>query len=249
MSFRSRVAGAFCALVLAVLPFASAAAGENKPVIVVELFTSQGCSSCPPADAFLGELARRPDVIALGFHVDYWDYIGWKDPFAQHKFTERQRGYSHLLGQRYVYTPQMIVDGRFQEVGSDRRAIDRLIHRAQKERMAAGPLPAIEISGDGLSRNVRISGGTLSQPAKVFFVAIDRKHETDVAKGENSGKRLPNYNIVRVLRNIGTYTGAPVDLPVDLTAVVGKSDGGAILLQSADMGPVLAAVTFNLPSN
>jgi hypothetical protein len=142
-----------------------------------------------------------------------------------------------------------VVDGRFQDVGSDRRAIDRLIHRAQKERMAAGPLPAIEIQGDGLSRIVRISGGTLSQPAKVFFVAIDRKHETDVTKGENNGKRLPNYNVVRMIRNIGAYTGTPVDLPVDLSTVAGKSDGGAILVQSADMGPVLAAVTFNVPSN
>jgi hypothetical protein len=249
MSFWPRVAGAFCALILAVLPLAPAAAGENKPVIVVELFTSQGCNSCPPADAFLGELARRPDVIALGFHVDYWDYIGWKDPFAQHKFTERQRGYSHLLGQRYVYTPQMVIDGRFQEVGSDRRAIDRLIHRAQKERMAAGPLPAIEIQGDGLSRIARISGGTPAQPAKVFLIAIDRKHETEVTKGENNGKRLPNYNVVRLIRNIGAYTGASVDLPVDLSAVAGKGDSGVILVQSADMGPVLAAVTFNLPSN
>jgi hypothetical protein len=243
-----RIAAVLFALATAVLPAFPLMAGEGKPPIVVELFTSQGCSSCPPADAFLGELARRPEIIALSFHVDYWDYIGWKDPFAQHGFTKRQRGYSHLLGQRYVYTPQMIVDGKYQEVGSDRRAIDRLIERARKER-AAGPMPVIEVTGEGLTRTARVSGPAPAQPAQVFFLAIDRKHETDVAKGENGGKRLPNYNVVRVMRQIGTFDGKSVELPIDLTSVAGKSDGGVVLMQSANMGPVLAAITFNVPSN
>jgi hypothetical protein len=248
MVFPRRVAVALFALALAALPAAKLAAGEGKPAIVVELFTSQGCNSCPPADAFLGELARRPDVIALGFHVDYWDYIGWKDPFAQHGFTKRQRGYSHLLGQRYVYTPQMIVDGRYQDVGSDRRAIDRLIERARKDR-ATGPMPVIELTGEGLTRTARVSGPAPAAPAQIFFVAIDRKHETDVERGENGGKRLPNYNVVRAMRLIGTFDGKTVELPVDLSAVAGKSDGGVLLMQSADMGPVLAAITFNVPAN
>src|SRR5579883_1730091 len=99
------------AAVLALLVAAPGPVAEKAPV-VVELFTSQGCSSCPPADAFLGELAKRPDVIALAFHVDYWDYIGWKDPYALPDSTERQRRYTTALGNHFLYTPEMVVDGR-----------------------------------------------------------------------------------------------------------------------------------------
>src|SRR5277367_5521376 len=113
-------------LVLALMLSSVAQAGETRPV-VVELFTSQGCNSCPPADAYLGELAKRPDVLALSLHVDYWDYIGWRDPFAQHAFTLRQRDYSHALSERYVYTPQMVINGQLQGVGSQRGDIERLI--------------------------------------------------------------------------------------------------------------------------
>src|SRR5690606_23996855 len=108
-----------------------AAQAADRPV-VVELFTSQGCSSCPPADRFLGELAARPGVIALGLHVDYWDYIGWKDPYARRAHTERQRDYSRTLNQRYVYTPQMVINGAFQAIGSDRAAVDGLIEEARR---------------------------------------------------------------------------------------------------------------------
>src|SRR5215831_16018900 len=106
-----------------------ASAGDAPPAgpVLVELFTSQGCSSCPPADQLLGELARRPDVVAIGFHVDYWDYIGWKDPYAGPWATKRQRSYAHSLGLHMVYTPQVVVDGGADAVGSDRAAIDRLI--------------------------------------------------------------------------------------------------------------------------
>src|SRR3546814_16619660 len=96
----------------------AAGPGEGRPV-VVELFTSQGCSSCPPADALLVELAREPSILALSFHVDYWDYIGWEDPFAEAQYTERQRDYVDRLGLRYVYTPQMVIDGRHNAVGSN----------------------------------------------------------------------------------------------------------------------------------
>ena len=93
-------------------------AANDELTVVVELFTSQGCSSCPPAEAFLGELATRPNVVALEFHVDYWDYIGWQDPFGSPAYTKRQRGYSASMGTPYVYTPQMVIQGRIHEVGS-----------------------------------------------------------------------------------------------------------------------------------
>jgi hypothetical protein len=110
-------------------------------------------------------------------------------------------------------------------------------------------MPVIELTGEGLTRTARVSGPAPAAPAQIFFVAIDRKHETDVERGENSGKRLPNYNVVRTMRLIGTFDGKTVELPVDLSAVAGKCDGGVLLMQSADMGPVLAAITFNVPAN
>jgi hypothetical protein len=97
----------------------------------VELFTSQGCSSCPPADAYLGLLSKRPDIVALSFHVDYWDYIGWKDPFATRATTDRQRAYARVLKQRYVYTPEMVVEGIGHDTGRERAAIERLLAEAQ----------------------------------------------------------------------------------------------------------------------
>ncbi|HEV8025928.1 MAG TPA: DUF1223 domain-containing protein, partial [Stellaceae bacterium] len=120
------------AFVLASLLMTAAAltahAGEGRSApVVVELFTSQGCSTCPPADAYLGELASRPGVIALAFHVDYWNYIGWTDPFASKAATDRQRSYAKQLGLRYVYTPQMVINGTMEGVGSGREAITQLI--------------------------------------------------------------------------------------------------------------------------
>lgn len=105
-----------------------AQAGGEK--IVVEFFTSQGCSSCPPADAYLAELAKRDDVIALSFHVDYWNYIGWSDPFLSREATERQRAYGRTMGKSYVYTPQVVVDGRAETVGSNRHEVSNLINMA-----------------------------------------------------------------------------------------------------------------------
>src|SRR5690242_14224748 len=123
------------ALVL-LLPRAPAEAGAGSPV-VVELFTSQGCSSCPPADAYLAELAARRDVLALSIHVDYWNYIGWTDPFASREATQRQKEYARNLGQKYVYTPEIVVDGAAHEVGSDREGCERLIAAAKARKPAA----------------------------------------------------------------------------------------------------------------
>src|SRR5262245_56361084 len=128
------------AAVLAAGVGAVGALAQDKAPVVVELFTSEGCSSCPPADAFLGELAQRPDVVPLAFHVDYWDYIGWKDPYANPAFTQRQHDYKAALGLHMVYTPQMIVDGRTDVVGSERGSVEAAIGKA-----GVGPKLAISI--------------------------------------------------------------------------------------------------------
>jgi hypothetical protein len=223
---------------------AAAHAEERRPV-VVELFTSQSCNSCPPADAVLGELTARPDVLALSLHVDYWDYIGWKDPFAQRAYTERQRSYSRTLNQRFVYTPQIVVDGTLQGVGSESATVDKLIDKAR--RIAAhGPAIAVTAAdGGGDKRVVHVGDGKAAAPAKVWLVFYDSKHETQVQAGENSGRRLSNYNVVRTLIPIGRWTGSAANFPVDLEAIDADCDGAAVIVQTEETGPIIAAARID----
>lgn len=219
---------------------ASAASSPEKPRAVVELFTSQGCSSCPPADAFLGELSRRDDVIALSVHVDYWDYIGWKDLFALPQNTERQRDYQSRLNLRYVYTPQMVVHGTWQAVGSSRSEVQRQIEAAKK-------LPQIPVSlrpgGPGV---MKVSIGTVApargEEAAVWFVAIDREHEVAIKRGENGGRTLKYFNVVRDFKRIATWRGEALDLNVPIPARgTPGGDGCAVLVQSLKTGHILGA--------
>jgi hypothetical protein len=231
-------------LALAVsLGIGAAQAADRQPV-VVELFTSQGCNSCPPADEFLGELAKRADVLALSLHVDYWDYIGWKDPFARRAHTERQRDYSRALSQRYVYTPQMVVNGALQGVGSDRAVINRLIEKARK---AQGAAPALSVTGDGAQRTLRIGAAGAATAATVWLVGFDRRHETPVRAGENSGRRLANHNVVRTMQPIGTWQGQAEEIALDLSAIAVECDGAAVIVQAGETGPVVAATRVDLP--
>lgn len=226
------------------LGLAGSVTAQPTGPVVVELFTSQGCNSCPPADAFLGELAKRPDVIALGLHVDYWDYIGWRDPYAQRAHTERQRGYVRALNLRYAYTPQMVIDGVAQGVGSDRGAINRLIASAKKSKSAG---PAVTLSGAGTQRTLAVSGVAGANPATVWLVAFDSAHRTAVDAGENKGERLANYNVVRAWQRLGEWTGVATEIPVDLNQIPTACDGAAILVQSDETGPIVAALRVELP--
>jgi hypothetical protein len=226
------------------LTLTAAQAEERRPV-VVELFTSQGCNSCPPADAFLGELAARPDVLALSLHVDYWDYIGWKDPFAQRAYTERQRGYAKALHLRFVYTPQIVIDGTLQGVGSERAKIDKLIEKARKS-AAAGP--TLTIAGDGERRVLRIAGGMPAAPATIWLIGFDGRHETSVGSGENGGRRIANHNVVRIMQAVGTWSGGTVEVPLDLKAVRSKCEKAAVIVQAEETGPVLTAAHVELPA-
>ena len=215
-----------------------AGGAEARTPVVVELFTSQGCSSCPPADAFLGELARREDVIALAFHVDYWDYIGWRDPFAHPDFTKRQRGYAGALGLRAIYTPQMVIDGRADAVGSDRDHVGELIRRA-------GALPKLTVAliAEGDAPELQLPEAKLERPATVWLAIYDPEERTSVRRGENAGRELSDYNIVRELRKLASWDGHAQSLRVDLGESMAEGLGCAILVQGADHGPILAAVT------
>ncbi|MBL8836735.1 MAG: DUF1223 domain-containing protein [Alphaproteobacteria bacterium] len=225
-----------CVYALVALLLTASAVQAQSPdrPIVVELFTSQGCNSCPPADEFLRELSTQPDVLAIEFHVDYWDYIGWRDPFAQRYFTERQRAYSRALEQRYVFTPQMVIDGRFQEVGSDRAAVLRLIERARTMRTDAPTIEAVP----GERATVRVSG-PVHGPAVVWAAALDPAHETDVLRGENGGRRLVNTNTVRRMQRLGVYSGTTEEYPM---IACEPHQAVAIVLQGANgYGPIYAA--------
>ncbi len=219
---------------------------QDKPPVVVELFTSQGCSSCPPADNFLGDLSKRSDVLALSFHVDYWDYIGWKDPYAFHLATERQRAYSHNFSLSYIYTPQMVVNGVLQGVGSDRFDIDALITKASA-RPVARPSFTLERLRDG-GIVVHVGAGDAKKPATVWLACFDRQQTTKVLRGENGGTTLTNYHVVRDFESLGLWKGSAVDLPVPPAEVADFENepnrGMAVLLQVDGSGQILAAQTL-----
>ncbi|HXQ50346.1 MAG TPA: DUF1223 domain-containing protein [Stellaceae bacterium] len=224
----------------------SAAAEEQRPV-VVELFTSQGCNSCPPADAFLGELANRPELLTLAFHVDYWNYIGWTDPFARPWATTRQRAYQQSLRERFVYTPQMVVNGAAQGIGSERETIETLIHAAKDEaKPPHRPDVALRWREDGaLLVEVGAGDSPPRSPADIWLVGFDRPHRTQVLRGENEGQTITDYNVVRSYRRIGAWPGWSLELVVPADQIAAPGDGGvAVLVQTAGVGPVLAATTI-----
>ncbi|HEX9448994.1 MAG TPA: DUF1223 domain-containing protein [Dongiaceae bacterium] len=234
-SFRRRRPGAaFGSSLLALLGLAmvgGAQAAENAATarpVVVELFTSQGCSSCPPADTLLNELADRPDVIALGFHVDYWDSLGWKDPLSAPGSTQRQRDYARLLNLPTIYTPQMVIEGHLQLVGSDRTAVLSGIERTT-------PQTAATIRFSGNRKDVEIGAG--SGTGKVLLVRFQRHRETAVANGENAGLQARDANGVTALTELGNWQGQAAHFDIDPPK---PDEGVAVLVQAAD-GPILGA--------
>jgi len=211
-------AALFVALValpsLALRPQDTEAIGETPPVpaaktVVVELFTSQGCSSCPPADRLLSELSERePSIIALAFHVDYWNYIGWTDPFSSSAWSERQRRYGTALGADRIYTPQIIVNGRRHAVGSDWREVTRLIEEATAvPALATLDVSVTRLGGQQLS--VRMSAAFEQHPAverlSAWLAIVEDGLETPVTRGENAHRTLENNRVVRQLLAAGTF--------------------------------------------
>jgi hypothetical protein len=233
-------------LLAGVLSGVAVARSDNVPPVVVELFTSQGCSSCPPADKFLGELAQRPDVLALAFHVDYWNYIGWADPFASKLATQRQRDYSQRLALRYVYTPQMVINGAAEGVGAEPETINPLIKAAAAD---AAPRAITTLTrADNGRLTVHIDAGMPSEPASIWLVGFDREHTTHVLHGENEGRTLKDYQVVRSFREIGTWNGAARDLDITSDAVSG--DGGvAVLVQLHGTGRIIGAAILKPPTS
>jgi hypothetical protein len=193
-------------LVVAISLAPIAARAAERPV-VVELFTSQGCSSCPPANAYLNEMVRdRRDVLALGFHVTYWDRLGWKDPFSLEAATERQGRYGQRFGDG-SYTPEIVVDGLSGHVGSDRSEVGSAIEQAKRQSQTAA---TIDLRNDGKQLTIEVGGGNGS--GRVLLIGFDHGHQTAIRRGENGGRTFQESNVVRSIRAIGNWHGTPLRL-------------------------------------
>lgn len=223
-------------------------AAATQPRAVIELFTSQGCASCPPADALLGDLARDPGVIALTLAVDYWDYIGWKDTLAQHGHSQRQRAYSDVRGDRKIYTPQMVVDGAQAAIGSDRGAVEKAMLTAR----AGGTALVVPVTArrDGEDLVVDVKAMPRSEAAEVWACPVIRSHTVSIGRGENGGRSVTYTNVVRGWVRLGTWDGEAerFKVPVNQLRFEGV-DAVVVLVQSGSFtapGPILGAASLPL---
>ncbi|MCK0138189.1 DUF1223 domain-containing protein [Aliiroseovarius sp. F47248L] len=223
-------------------------AGE-RPVTVVELFTSQGCSSCPPADALLGKLAEYDDILPLALHVDYWDYIGWKDTFAKAAHTKRQKAYAYSFGTRSIYTPQMVIGGVDQAVGSHVVEVMDVIHRHQAKPQQV----ALQtIGADGEVPRLRVERMTHRDLPAQMLVQIVRfvpKAEVDISRGENAGLSITSTNVVTDIQGFGVWDGREAveyELP---NPIAEEGQAAAIVLQAARKsgypGEIVAAIKLD----
>lgn len=219
----------------AFVPVASWAEAVSKPLVVLELYTSQGCSSCPPADDYFATLAADPRVLALALHVDYWDYMGWADSFAQPAFTARQEAYAKAGGKRMIYTPQVVVGGTDAVVGTNSEAIAALIaaHLAQ----ARPVLLTLDRQGDRLIIRARTTGA-MAQAVAVQLVRYTDTSTVAIERGENAGKTITYRNIVTSWEEIGRWDGAA---PLAMEATVTGSDAVVVIVQHIGPGAILAA--------
>ena len=232
---------ALSGLVAGGLIAAAPAAAAETTRAVLELFTSQGCSSCPPADKLFGDYSARGDVLALSYPVDYWDYLGWKDTLASHDNSDRQRAYAAARGDRQVYTPQIVVDGREHVVGSNRDAIEA----ALKRQSPTGLPVAMTVADTADSTKVDVGAappGTAMQ-GTIWYVMYDSAVVVPIGRGENSGRTVTYHNVVRRLRPIAMWKGEKmsVDLPKS-EMMQAKADHCAVFLQSESSGGLPGAM-------
>lgn len=204
------------------------AAAEQRSLVVVELFTSQGCSSCPAADAYLAKLAEYPDVLPLALHVDYWDYIGWKDTFAQAAFTERQNGYRLAARQRYKFTPQMIIAGQTQAVGNRPMEVATALSKHRGMVDAASIQRIEDADGQPILRIRALSSAHLPAHMIAQVVYFTPENLVEITRGENAGRTIKYTNVVTSVETLSDWDGSG-----DLDVAVPKLGGGgvAIVLQ------------------
>lgn len=238
------------ALVLAVAAVAAQAQAQERQKTVVELFTSQGCASCPPADALLNELANDPQVIALTLAVDYWDYIGWKDTLALHGHSVRQKAYADQRADRKVFTPQVVVGGTQYAKGSDRAAVQRALMAVRGEAAQRAVPVSLSRRGDSIAVEVGNSGEPIPEPAELWACPVASSRSVAIGRGENGGRQITYANVVRGWVRIGSFDGRPgrYSIPVESLRHDG-ADTVVVLLQSgsfAQPGPILGAASLPL---
>jgi hypothetical protein len=233
-----------CAIIAIVRP------AHADPRAVVELFTSQGCSSCPPADKIIGELARDPSVIALSMPIDYWDYLGWKDTLADSRFSARQKAYSHVRGDRDVYTPQVIVNGSAHVIGSDRSGIEGAINTTQKSDSVMSVPVTMTLSGKQINVSVAAGKGSGVAHGEVWICAISKAVPISISRGENRGREVVYHNVVRNLLKVGDWNGASGSWTVPLENVSREGvDAAVVYVQDGNRdkpGPMLGAAMTSL---
>ncbi|MGR3493046.1 MAG: DUF1223 domain-containing protein [Shimia sp.] len=230
-----RITAAVTALWVAL---SGAAMADNTPV-VVELYTSQGCSSCPPADALLHELGAQDDILPLAFHVDYWDYIGWADTFALPGNAKRQKGYVKAAGARTVYTPQMIIQGRDHVIGTRPQEV---VGKISQHMGRPSPVDIVaERKGDrvaiALAPVAKLDGRLI-----VLLVAFDPSREVSIRRGENAGRKITYSNVVTAVEPLARWDGAD---PIEVSADLAADAEGAVLVQSEGHGPIVAALRLD----
>lgn len=252
--FRLWTPGHILALALGFLALIGPAGAENtvRPIGVVELFTSQGCNSCPPADAVLDELASREDVVALAYHVDYWDYLGWRDALAHPANSERQRKYAGTLQKSSVYTPQAIVNGRQDMNGANRTKVVSTLEALAGT--AAGL--QVDLSLENRGDSIIVSVGALPEgldgedlSAHLVFVDYTPRTTVEIRAGENRGRTIEYRNAVNRIQTIGMWDGAAKNFEMPRSELIQKGNGCALLLQRVDEnglpGAILGAIALN----
>jgi hypothetical protein len=214
--------------VIATFVITTARAGE--PRAVLELFTSQGCSSCPPADRLVGQLAGDPSLIALSVPIDYWDYLGWRDTLANPAHSARQRAYARARGDGQVYTPQIVVNGAADALGSDQAAIERAI--AQTDRRSGVMSLPVTLTVNGGTLNIAVATGQAPAPAEVWLCPLAKAVPVAIGRGENRGRTITYHNVVRNWLKLGTLTAAQSSWNVPIAQI--KADGidaAAVMVQ------------------
>jgi hypothetical protein len=228
-----------CAIVAIIRP------AHADPRAVVELFTSQGCSSCPPADQIIGELAKDPNVIALSMPIEYWDYLGWKDTLADSRFSARQKAYSNMRGDRDVYTPQVIVNGSANVIGSDRTAIDSAILNTKKAAGVMSVPVTMTLSGKQINVSVAASKAAPAAHGEVWICSVSKSVPISIGRGENRGREVTYYNVVRNILKVGDWNGSAGSWTVPLENVSRDGvDAAVVYVQDGNRekpGPMLGA--------
>jgi hypothetical protein len=234
-----------CAIVAIIRP------AHAEPRAVVELFTSQGCSSCPPADKIIGELSKDPSVIALSMPIDYWDYLGWKDTLADSRFSARQKAYSQMRGDRDVYTPQVVVNGSAHVIGSDRAGIEGAISDTKKSDAVMSVPVSMTLAGKQLNVSVAAShAGATASHGEIWICAISKSIPISIGRGENRGHEVTYYNVVRNLLKVGDWNGAAGSWTVPLENISRDGvDAAVVYIQNGNRekpGPMLGAAFTSL---